>query len=118
LDWVDFRISGDILNKVRKRIMRSRYHERNARTKGVADPRTGCLALAGVFSFGNTLMSSPLRYADVDRELKQHGWKLVRISGSHHIDVKEGEPLLSIPVKQNKVKPCYARKIEKACSRD
>jgi predicted RNA binding protein YcfA (HicA-like mRNA interferase family) len=60
-------------------------------------------------------MASELRFADVQRRLQKHGWKLARIAGSHHIFEKTGKPLLSIPVKQNKVKPCYAKKIDQAC---
>ena len=63
-------------------------------------------------------MASELRFTDVLRELTNNGWKLVRVSGSHHIFAKEGELPLSIPVHRNKVKPCYEKKIRKACSRD
>lgn len=30
--------------------------------------------------------------------MKQHGWILDRISGSHHIMVKEGKPSIPVPV--------------------
>jgi predicted RNA binding protein YcfA (HicA-like mRNA interferase family) len=60
-------------------------------------------------------MASELRFADVLRRLQSNGWQLDRVAGSHHIFVKKGKPLLSIPVKQNKVKPCYAKKIDQAC---
>ena len=36
--------------------------------------------------------------------LKRKGWRLARISGSHHIYVKEGkEERISVPVHKNKV---------------
>lgn len=60
-------------------------------------------------------MPGEMRFADVRRELNRHGWTLVRISGSHHIFAKKGESPLSIPVHRNKVKPCYANQIQKAC---
>lgn len=33
---------------------------------------------------------------------KEHGWVLDRVSGSHHIMVKEGERSIPIPVHGNK----------------
>lgn len=62
-------------------------------------------------------MPSERRYADVLRELQAHGWTHVRTTGSHHIFEKPGETLLSIPVKKNKVKPCYESKIKRACGK-
>ena len=62
-------------------------------------------------------MASELRIAVVKRELEHHGWVLKRITDSHHIFVKEGESLLSIPVHNNKVKTCYGSKIKKACNK-
>lgn len=59
-------------------------------------------------------MPSPRRYADVLRQLQNNGWSLSRINGSHHMFEKPGEPLLSIPVHNQKVKPCYGKKIDKA----
>src|SRR5439155_21000150 len=43
-------------------------------------------------------MASERRFADVRRQLEEHGWRLVRISGSHHIFAKEGRRPLSIRV--------------------
>ena len=63
-------------------------------------------------------MATEGRFAEVLRRLQRNGWKLDRISGSHHIFVKPGQPLLSIPVKQNKVKSCYAKQIDKACGQE
>ena len=60
-------------------------------------------------------MPGELKFGDVNRQLQRSGYKLDRVSGSHHIFVKDGEPLLSIPVKKNKVKSCYAKAIKKAC---
>lgn len=58
-------------------------------------------------------MPSKVRFAIVRRLLEGAGYVLVRINGSHHIFEKEGAELLSIPVKNGKVKPFYARKIQK-----
>ena len=58
-------------------------------------------------------MPGPTRYAVVAKLLKQHGWTLDRIKGSHHAFAKEGEPPLIIPVHHNQVKAVYVRKIKK-----
>jgi predicted RNA binding protein YcfA (HicA-like mRNA interferase family) len=58
-------------------------------------------------------MPSEERFAVVKTLLEENGWKLSRISGSHHIFEKVGQPLLSIPVHHGKVKPVYVRKIRK-----
>lgn len=60
-------------------------------------------------------MGSSRRLNDVVRHLQNHGWTLSRISGSHHIFEKDGEPLLSLPVHGKRVKSCYGSKIDKAC---
>ena len=39
------------------------------------------------------------------KALKQHGWELDRIKGSHHILVKEGRRSIPIPVHANKDLP-------------
>jgi predicted RNA binding protein YcfA (HicA-like mRNA interferase family) len=57
---------------------------------------------------------SPVRFAAVRRLLKQKGYALVRISGSHHVFEKPGKPLVVIPVHRGKVKPAYVREAEKA----
>jgi predicted RNA binding protein YcfA (HicA-like mRNA interferase family) len=37
------------------------------------------------------------------RLLKQHGWELARINGSHHVYVKPGQPeRISLPIHGNK----------------
>lgn len=59
-------------------------------------------------------MASELRFADVRRDLEANGWRMVRVRGSHHIFKKTGESPLTIPVHNNKVKPCYGKKIAKA----
>ena len=63
-------------------------------------------------------MSGDKRFPDLQRMLKQAGWRLVRIRGSHHCFTKPGETLLSIPVHQGKVKPYYVRQVEKICQGD
>lgn len=35
---------------------------------------------------------------EIIKKMKQHGWILDRISGSHHIMVKEGKPSIPVPV--------------------
>ena len=63
-------------------------------------------------------MASEIRFAEVQRLLEQHGYRLKRISGSHHIFDKTGSPLIAIPVHHGKVKPVYVRKIRKAFESD
>lgn len=59
------------------------------------------------------LMPSPLSFRDVARALRNHGWTLDRIRGSHFVFVKEGEPLhICIPVHQGQVKPKYVKLLE------
>lgn len=61
---------------------------------------------------------SPHRFAVVRRNLEDHGWRLVRIHGSHHKFEHSDGRIFSIPVHHNQVKACYVRKIEKLCSED
>lgn len=58
-------------------------------------------------------MPSEERFAVVRRLLERGGWTLVRITGSHHVFSKPGQPLLVIPVHRGKVKPFYVRQIKK-----
>jgi len=62
-------------------------------------------------------MASEVRFAEVERMLKQAGYRLARIHGSHHYFVKPGELPVSIPVHHGKVKPYYVRQVEKVCQR-
>ncbi len=59
-------------------------------------------------------MPSDVRFADIRKQLEQHGWQLVRIAGSHHIFKGEGRPIFSIPVHKGRVKAFYAREVERA----
>jgi predicted RNA binding protein YcfA (HicA-like mRNA interferase family) len=64
-------------------------------------------------------MPSPIRFAELRKELERAGYRLVRISGSHHIFEKAGDPhLIVVPVHQGKVKPVYGRKIHKIIGGD
>lgn len=58
-------------------------------------------------------MPSETRFSEVQKRLERVGYRLVRISGSHHYFVKPGHPPFSIPVHQGKVKPYYVRQVEK-----
>lgn len=58
-------------------------------------------------------MPGEKRFAEVKKMLERAGYVLDRISGSHHIFVKPGEPHVNIPVHAGKVKPFYVRQIEK-----
>lgn len=58
-------------------------------------------------------MASETRFAVVRKRLERVGYRLVRISGSHHIFEKPGRQLLSIPVHHGKVKPFYVHQIQR-----
>jgi predicted RNA binding protein YcfA (HicA-like mRNA interferase family) len=58
-------------------------------------------------------MAGEERFAVVRKMMETRGYRLVRIRGSHHIFVKPGCPIESIPVHNGKVKPVYVRKIKK-----
>lgn len=58
-------------------------------------------------------MSSEKRFNQVRKMLKDKGYELTRISGSHHIFTKKGSLPVSIPVHGGKVKPFYVKQIEK-----
>jgi len=58
-------------------------------------------------------MAAESRFADVRKELEDHGWSLVRINGSHHIFQGEHRPTLSIPVHKWRGKAGYVRRVRK-----
>jgi len=58
-------------------------------------------------------MPSEVRFSEVRKLLEAKGYRLARISGSHHIFVKPGCPHQSVPVHGGKVKHGYVRQIEK-----
>ncbi len=56
---------------------------------------------------------SPIRFPKIRNELEAAGFRLVRISGSHHIFQRAGDRnLVVIPVHGGMVKPIYGRKIK------
>jgi predicted RNA binding protein YcfA (HicA-like mRNA interferase family) len=63
-------------------------------------------------------MASPVRFAKVRRQLEGAGYRLVRISSSHHIFERPGKAIVSIPVHNDKVKPFYARQVQKIIAAD
>ncbi len=60
-------------------------------------------------------MASETRFAAVRKLLEGAGYRLVRISGSHHYFTKPGEQPFSIPVHHGKVKAYYVRQVKKIC---
>lgn len=55
-------------------------------------------------------MPSEQRFAVVRKILERKGWRLDRITGSHHIFIKPGVPYhINIPVHNGKVKPKYVK---------
>ena len=63
-------------------------------------------------------MPSETPFRDVEKMLKQAGYVLARVSGSHHIFTKAGRQPMSIPVHRGKVKPFYVRQIKKFCDEE
>ncbi len=59
------------------------------------------------------IMASEIRFAEVKKMLEAKGYRLTRISGSHHVFTKTGLRSVPIPVHKGKVKPAYARMIQK-----
>jgi len=58
------------------------------------------------------------RFSEIKKKMEAAGYRLVRISGSHHYFTKPGAQPFSIPVHQGKVKPYYVRQVEKICRGD
>lgn len=58
-------------------------------------------------------MPSEARFAEVKKRLERAGYRLNRITGSHHIFTKPGVEPINIPVHRGKVKPHYVRQVEK-----
>ncbi len=63
-------------------------------------------------------MPSEVRFAEVRKMLENAGYRLARISGSHHCFAKPGETLIVIPVHAGKVKHHYVREVEKICRQE
>ena len=59
-------------------------------------------------------MPSPVRFAVVRKLLESKGYRLDRVSGSHHIFVKAGVPHVNVPVHRNQVKHVYFREAQAA----
>ena len=64
------------------------------------------------------IVPSPVRFAVVKKILEEHGWRLIRINGSHHVFKKPAAPDVVIPVHGGKVKPFYVRQIAKLTAKD
>ena len=58
-------------------------------------------------------MPSPVRFAEIQRLFKRHGWILVRVSGSHHIFQSPTGRTYPIPVHRGKVNYGYLRDVKK-----
>ncbi len=58
-------------------------------------------------------MPGEVRFAEVERLVRKHGWMLVRIRGSHHVFKRPDGSTYSIPVHHGKVKPFYVREIKR-----
>lgn len=63
-------------------------------------------------------MASAVRFAEVRKLLERAGYRLVRVSGSHHVFTKAGRAPVSIPVHRQRVKSFYVRQVEKIIAED
>lgn len=63
-------------------------------------------------------MSSEIRFAEIRKMLERQGWRMVRITGSHHIFEKPDFSIISVPVHHGKVMPKYVHKVEKILKSD
>ena len=58
-------------------------------------------------------MPSEVRFAVLRQVLEGGGWRLIRVTGSHHVFKKPDSPDVVLPVHRGKVKPYYVRQVEK-----
>lgn len=58
-------------------------------------------------------MPSKVRLSIVRKMLEAKGYRLTRVSGSHHVFTKPGARSVPIPVHKNMVKPAYVRMVQK-----
>ena len=58
-------------------------------------------------------MPGEARFSEVKKMLEAKGYRLTRITGSHHVFTKAGARAVPIPVHKGKVKPAYVRLIQK-----
>jgi predicted RNA binding protein YcfA (HicA-like mRNA interferase family) len=63
-------------------------------------------------------MASEVRFADVHRVVRRHGWVVIRVRGSHHVFKKPDGSIYALPVHHGKVKPFYWREIKKQIGED
>jgi predicted RNA binding protein YcfA (HicA-like mRNA interferase family) len=63
-------------------------------------------------------MPSDVRLAEVLRLVERHGWRLVRVRGSHHVFRLPDGRIFVVPVHRNKVKYAYVREIKKLVGED
>ncbi len=63
-------------------------------------------------------MPSEVRFAELLKLVRKHGWMLDRINGSHHVFLKPDGTSHPVPVHHGKVKPVYVRQIKKILESD
>ncbi len=57
-------------------------------------------------------MPSPVRFAEIERLFRKHGWVLVRVSGSHHIFKSPTGQTFPVTVHDKRVKYGYLRTVK------
>jgi predicted RNA binding protein YcfA (HicA-like mRNA interferase family) len=58
-------------------------------------------------------MPGDVRFSEIRRLLEAKGYRLARISGSHHVFTKAGARAVPIPVHRGQVRFAYVRLVEK-----
>lgn len=62
-------------------------------------------------------MPSEVRFAEIERLLRNHGWTSKRSKGSHFCFTGPDRPLVVVPVHRGRVKPVYVREVYAAIER-
>jgi predicted RNA binding protein YcfA (HicA-like mRNA interferase family) len=63
-------------------------------------------------------MAGEIRFGELLKLVRQHGWVLDRTRGSHYIFRKPDGTAYPVPVHHGKVKPVYVRQIKKMLEGD
>ena len=67
--------------------------------------------LQGLDCTRHMLHSSPMNARQIMALLKENGWKLDRINGSHHVFVKDGMRSVAVPLHGNKDLGAFAKRL-------
>ena len=60
-----------------------------------------------------SIMASEQRFSVVKKMMEAKGYRMVRVTGSHHVFAKAGARTFPVPVHNGKVEPSIVRSIQK-----